>query len=189
MLPSYILVCLPDFSQILYFYLLICGCVSTYAHMHILAHMWRSEGPLMLSLLSFYSEGCRGWTQVPQTVGKHFHLLSQLAASFPFLKNRFPNWFVVFWTQDNVYIFWAWTIRGACWVCSTFLMSAWMNTSTRATKHVRCAQHLASHYLWVCKLIVMSVHSFVFLPISLRNFIVIFIVSGTCNFITSRVLW
>lgn len=144
MLPSYILVCPPDFSQILYFYLLICGCVSTYAHTHILAHMWRSEDPLMLSVLSFYSEGCRGWTQVPQTVGKHFHLLSQLAASFPFLKNRFPNWFVVFWTQDNVYIFWAWTIRGVCWVCSTFLMSAWMNTSTWATKHVRCAHSCQS---------------------------------------------
>lgn len=47
---------------------------------------------------------------------------------------------------------------------------------------------LASHYLWVCKLIVMSVHSFVFLPISLRSFIVMFIVSSTCNFIISRVL-
>lgn len=47
---------------------------------------------------------------------------------------------------------------------------------------------LASHYLWVCKLVVMSVHSFVFLPIFSGSFIVVFIVSSARNFITSRAL-
>lgn len=115
-----------------------------YGHMHILAHMWRSADPLMLLVLSFYSEGSGGWTQVIQTIGKHFHLLSQFAASFPFLKNRFPNWSVVFWIQDNDCMFWGWTIRGVCWVCSRFSLSAWMNTSTWATKHVRCAHSCQS---------------------------------------------
>lgn len=126
------------------FYLLICVCEYVWTHAYPGTHV-KVSGPLdIVGSLLFYSEGSGGWTQVIQTIGKHFHLLSQFAASFLFLKNRFPNWSVVFWILDNDCMFWGWTIRGVCWVCSRFSLSAWMNTSTWATKHVRCAHSCQS---------------------------------------------